>query len=132
VTSSAEPRELLALAGALLGRADPQTRGLWPRAAAILALQALGASLERVWDRSDLAFRGCPMATQLICLRTYLDDSRLATRAAHAAAALHRSCHHHPYELAPTVSELQAWLSVVGELVASVEGPPEAGDRGPA
>jgi len=122
VTAPVEPRELLGLAEGLLHRADPQTSGLWPRAAAILALRALDTSLQRLWDRSDLGFHGCPLPTQLICLRTYLDDPHLAARVAHAASALDRSCHHHPYELAPTVSELQGWLAVVGELVGSVEG----------
>jgi hypothetical protein len=27
--------------------------------------------------------------------------------------ALSRACHHHPYELAPTVEELAAWIGVV-------------------
>jgi len=129
VTASSEPRQLLGLAEGLLRRADPQTAGLWPRAAAILADRALGASLRVLWDRQGLDFQGCPMSTQLMCLRAYLADSGLAVRAAHASSALRRSCHHHPYELAPTATELESWLSVVGELVARVEG--VAGISGP-
>ena len=42
------------------------------------------------------------MRTQLICLRSYLEDAPLAARAGHAWSALSRACHHHPYELGPT------------------------------
>jgi hypothetical protein len=60
------------------------------------------------------------MPTQLICLRSYLGDARLAARAGHAWSALSRASHHHPYELAPTSAELQSWFSVVRELVQRV------------
>jgi hypothetical protein len=101
----------------LLGHADPATRGLWPRAAALLGRQALEAGVRRLWARQGLDLRGCPMRAQLICLRTYLGDAALAARAAHAWSALSRGSHHHAYELAPTVSELRGWLRVVDELV---------------
>jgi hypothetical protein len=110
------PGALLDMAERLLRRADPHTAGLWPRVSALLALEALAASMERLWERQGLAFQGCSMRTQLICLRIYLDDARFAARAGHAWSALSRACHHHPYELAPTAGELQAWLSVVREL----------------
>jgi hypothetical protein len=120
----AEPVEILRLAEELLGRSDPATAGLWPRASSLLALQALEAGLARLWDGNDLDLRGCAMPTQLICLRSYLADSGLAARAGHAWSALHRACHHHAYELAPTAGELRSWLSVVGELVRVSPAPP--------
>lgn len=110
------PGALLDMAERLLRRADPDTAGLWPRASALLALEALEASVERLWERHGLVFQGCSMRTQLICLRSYLDDTRFAARSAHAWSALSRACHHHPYELAPTAGELQAWFTVVREL----------------
>jgi len=119
-----EPRQLLDTAGRLLGRADPATAGLWPRASALLALQALEASVARLWKRRTLDVGGCSMRTQLICLRRYLEDASLAARTGHAWSALSRACHHHPYELAPTSTELGSWFSVVGELVDQVERPP--------
>ncbi len=119
-----EPRDLLAMADRLLGRADPATAGLWPRASALLGLQALETSLLRLWKSRALDLHGCTMRTQLICLRSYLEDSSLAARAGHAWSALSRACHHHPYELAPTSAELGSWLSVVGELVNTVDGAP--------
>jgi hypothetical protein len=119
-SDDADPGDLLDMADRLLRRADPATAGLWPRISALLALQALEASLLRLWDRRSLDLQGCSMRTQLICLRSYLDDSKLAARTSHAWSALSRACHHHPYELAPTAGELQSWLSVVGELVRAV------------
>lgn len=108
------------MADDLLRRADPATAGLWPRASALLALQALEAGLLRLWENRALDLQGCSMRTQLICLRSYLEDPRLAARTGHAWSALNRACHHHPYELGPTAVELQSWFSVVGELVQRV------------
>ena len=113
--------DLLDMADRLLRRADPATAGLWPRASAILALQALEASLLALWERRTLDLQGCSMRTQLICLRSYLEDAPLAARTGHAWSALNRACHNHPYELGPTAGELQSWLSVVSELVQRVE-----------
>ena len=105
------------MASDLLQRADPSTRGLWPRASALLARQALEAGVQRLWERREVDLRGCPMRAQLICLRTYLGDAGLAAETAHAWSALTRACHHHPYELAPTAAELQGWFAVVGALI---------------
>jgi hypothetical protein len=110
------------MAGGLLRRGDPSTAGLWPRASALLALEALESALSRLWEQRAIDLRGCSMRTQLICLRTYLEDARLAARAGHAWSALSRACHHHAYELAPTSGELESWFGVVGELVEQVEG----------
>ncbi len=127
-----DPRGLLDVADRLLGRAEPATAGLWPRASALLGLQALEASLLRLWKSRALDLQGCTMRTQLICLRSYLGDAGLAARAGHAWSALSRACHHHPYELAPTSTELGTWLSVVGELVERVDGAPPPSEAGRA
>ena len=124
-SDGSEPRELLALADGLLRRADPATAGLWPRASALLALAALEASVLRLWQRRALDLEGRSMRTQLICLRSYLEDAALAARAGHAWSALSRACHHHAYELGPTAGELQSWFSVVSELVERVGLAPE-------
>lgn len=111
------PRLVLSLAHGMLGRIDPDTAGLWPRASALLACRALEASVNRLWERRTLDLQGRSMRVQLICLRTYLGDADLAARTGHAWSALSRACHHHPYELAPTAAELRGWLSVVEELI---------------
>ncbi len=121
MTRNAEaPRDVLDMARGLLRRRDPSTAGLWPRASALLAGQALATTLHRLWERQALDLPGCTMRTQLICLRTYLGDADLAARTSHAWSALSRACHHHPYELAPTATELQAWFLVVEELIHKV------------
>ena len=115
------PHQVLTLARGLLGRADPETAGLWPRAAALLACRAVEASVHRVWQRQELDLRGCSMRVQLIFLRAYLGDVDLAARAGHAWSALSQACHHHAYELAPTAAELRGWFSVVEELVQKAD-----------
>jgi hypothetical protein len=117
---TADHREVLRMAHGLLNRADPATAGLWPRASALLARQALEATLLRLWEVRTLDLQGCSIRAQLICLRTYLDDRDLASRAGLAWSALSGACHHHPYELAPTAEELRGWFSVVEELVEAV------------
>ncbi len=115
------PRVVLSLARHMLGRVDPDTAGLWPRASALLACRALEATMHRLWERRTLDLQGRSMRVQLICLRTYLGDADLAARAGHAWSALSRACHHHPYELAPTAEELRGWLSVVEELIQKAD-----------
>lgn len=118
---SAGARDVLTLARGLLDRAEPEMVGLWPRASALLAHRALEAAVERVWERRALDLKGCAKRVQIICLRAYLGDPDLAARAGHTWTALRRACHHHPYELAPTATELRGWLSVVEELVEKAD-----------
>jgi hypothetical protein len=116
LSEGASPGELLEMADRLLRHPDPSTAGLWPRASALLALDALEACLRGLWERHALELAGCSMRTQLLCLRGYLDETAVATRASHAWSALSRACHHHVYELAPTAAELDAWIASVREL----------------
>jgi hypothetical protein len=57
------------------------------------------------------------MRSQLLCLTAYVNED-VATRAAYLSAALSRACHYHPYDLAPTASELTCWLHDTADLVA--------------
>ena len=120
-TGDDAPRVVLSLARGMLGRMDPETAGLWPRASALLACRALEATVSRLWERRTLDLQDRSMRVQLICLRTYLGDADLAARAGHAWSALSRACHHHPYELAPTAAELRGWLAVVEELIQKAD-----------
>jgi hypothetical protein len=112
--------DLLEMARGLLYRSDAATAGLWPRASALLARQALQAGVLELWERRRLDLQNCSMRAQLICLRTYLDDADLAARVGHCWSALSRACHHHPYELAPTAPELEDWFGVVEKLIMTV------------
>jgi hypothetical protein len=111
------PSETLAMAQQLLERADARTAGLWPRAAALLARQGLEASLDAFWTEKGLKLSDCPTSAQLLCLREFVDKD-LAGRLSHTWAALSRACHQHPYELAPSVSELARWIESARELEA--------------
>ena len=116
-----EPAELVGMARQVLTRASPDTAGLWPRAAALLARNALEMAVDDYWTRKRIPLGCCPTLPQLICLREYLGDEDLAGRVHHAWNALSRACHHHPYELAPTAGELGMLLSTVDELLRFVD-----------
>jgi hypothetical protein len=112
------PAQLLDTARALLTRADPTTAGLWPRASALLARQALESALDSFWHTKGLPhLASCSSRAQLICLRAYLKEEGLAGQAQQLWSSLSRACHHHPYELAPTVGELEGWMESSERLV---------------
>lgn len=111
------PTQLLSQARALLTRTDPTTAGLWPRASALLARQALESALDAFWRSKGVPLDGCSTRAQLLCLRGYLKDDAIAGQAQQLWSALSRACHHHPYELAPTVGELDGWVRGVEGLV---------------
>lgn len=113
------PQDLLAAARTLLGRNDPNTAGLWPRAAALLARQALESALDAFWRSRGVALTACSTRAQLLCLRGYLKDDTVAAQAQQLWSTLSRACHHHPYELAPTVGELDGWLQELQGLATS-------------
>jgi len=104
------PRTLLANARRLIAEPDPRTRGLWARAAALLARQALEGALGELWDRKAPPLADASFAVQLTCFPQYIGDSDVARIAAHAWAALSDACHHRGYALAPTAAELEAWF----------------------
>jgi hypothetical protein len=110
--------ELLTAARRLVERPDAMTAGVWPRAAALLARQALEAAMATLWAAQPQAtgLSECSMRSQLLCLTAYLEQDT-ATRAAYLSAALSRACHYHSYELAPTAAELTRWLDETAQLV---------------
>ena len=103
-------------------RPDASIAGIWPRAAALLARQALEAAMGEIWasrpQAADLS--GSKIRSQVLCLRAYL-DADTATRAAYLIAALSHACHYHPYELAPTAAELTGWLNQAAEVVMQMQ-----------
>jgi hypothetical protein len=101
------------MARQLLDQTSADTAGLWPRAAALLGRQALEMSVDAYWAARNVPLDSCPTLQQLICLREYLGDPDLSGSVHHAWNALSRACHHHPYELPPSSSELYRWLEVV-------------------
>jgi hypothetical protein len=111
VTAAAlSSKELLGLAERVLDERGTILAACRPRAAAVLARQALEAALAELWTARGLTLAGCSTRAQLACLRSYLGDDRLAADIQHTWGALTGVCHHHPYELGPTATELRAWL----------------------
>ena len=119
---SVDRQSLVAVARDLLERPDPMTAGIWPRATALLARQALEGALDELWHVRAPGVEQCSAHAQLLCLPSYLQgDEQLAERARYAWAGLSRACHQHPYELSPTSSELLGWLAIVEQLAAAVK-----------
>jgi hypothetical protein len=96
------PHELLDSARDLMQRPDASLDGIWPRAAALLARQALEASMAQLWaaHRQTVGLSAATMRSQELCLTAYLDRAA-ASRITYLLAALSHACHYHPYELAP-------------------------------
>jgi hypothetical protein len=114
-------RELLATARTLADRPDDDTRGLWPRAAVLLARQSLEVALKTYWSAKAAGVEESSMRAQLLCLGTWVSNEPLARRAHQAWSALSRASHHHPYELTPTRDELIGWFDTVMEVVDVTE-----------
>ena len=117
------PQEVLRLARDLVSRPDPATAGLWPRAAALLARQALESALATLWGRRAHGLQACSMRAQLLCLGELISHQDVAARARNTWGVLTRACHHHPYELSPTADELLVCFDDVAVLLEEI-GPP--------
>jgi len=113
---SLDHASLLVVARDLLQRPTRATAGLWPRATALVARQALEGALDTFWQTRAPEVSHAPTHAQLLCLRRYLNDEDMAGRVAWAWASLSRACHHHAYEMPPSSTELATWIEVVEAL----------------
>jgi hypothetical protein len=109
-------RTLLDIAYRLVNDPLDATRGRWSRLGAVLGRRALEEALTSFWGGHAPGVENASMRAQLLCLRSYVDEA-VSENAAYAYDGLTRACHHHPYELTPTVDELSGWLGDVGELI---------------
>jgi hypothetical protein len=116
------PHELLDAARDLVQRPDAPFDGIWPRAAALLARQALEAAMAELWaaNRQTVGLSASTMRSQELCLAAYLDTGT-ASRTVYLLAALSRACHYHPYELAPTAAELTSWLDQAAQTLTQIQ-----------
>ncbi len=111
---------LLGAARQLLVRRTAGTSGLWPRATALLARQALEVSLKTYWSAVAPGVEEASMRAQLLCLGRYLSPA--VARDAHQVwTDLSRASHHHAYELSPTWDELARWCDTVDRVVEQTE-----------
>lgn len=123
-TKEATAADLLVVARHLLtktGADGDVAAGVWPRGAAVLARQALELSLGSLWRQRGLDMAATSARAQLLCLDEYLADPQVAADARFAWWALSRACHHHPYELAPAVTEIEGCIEGVERVVAAIE-----------
>ena len=111
-----EPHVLVGLARATIQDSSPELIGIWPRAAAILARQALEIALDQFWSKVAPGVENASARAQLICLAEYIDP-QLASRIRYTWHGLSVACHHHAYELPPTAEELRSWLRDIESLL---------------
>ena len=112
--------ELLNHARRLIAGSDGPS-GVWPRAAALLARQALEDALDRLWAAVSPAMEQAGRRTQLICLSLFLEDEALIADVRAVWSSLSRACHHHHYELAPTAPELEGWIQQTEHLLTALK-----------
>ena len=115
-TAEADAHSLASAARDLIHIDDPQTAGLWPRAAALLGRQAIEAAMADLWRLSAPGLEDTSAKCQLLCLSHFLGEPDLAGRVHATWHGLTRSCHIQVYELAPTAAELEGWLEIVWAL----------------
>lgn len=111
------PTELLAASDHLADHAAFLSPTLLARTRALLIRQAIEATMARVWSAKADRLLGVPFTTQLLCLREYVSDTRLADDVAQAWARLSRACHHGGYASVPATGELERARELVGRLV---------------
>jgi hypothetical protein len=114
---SVTPALLLAAARDMARRDAAATAGLWPRAAALLARQALEAAVDDLWARTEPQMLGASARARFLCLPACGADHELVVDAAQAWGALSSACHRHAYELPPTAGELESLFAHVERVV---------------
>lgn len=87
------------------------------RLAAFLARQALEMLVTQRCAALNAECGSATMASKLVVLRV-LDDPDVADAAAIAWNRLSSACHHHAYELSPTVDEVRYLCELVASLIA--------------
>jgi hypothetical protein len=85
----------------VLGWAEETTAGLWQRAAALLARQALEAAVGSALASRAPGTELCSARAQLLCLPSYV-STEAGLEAGYLWSVLSRACHQHAYELDPT------------------------------
>ncbi len=116
---SGSPQWLLRHARELAAYDDPATVGLWPRAAALLARQALESAVHDYWSARAPGTERCSLRAQLGCLGRYAGEA-LGEQARFLHGVLSEACHYHAYELAPSAAELAAWIEGVDQVARAL------------
>lgn len=118
------PNELVKLARGLLKADATGAAGVWPRAGALLARQALELALSELWSICGVEMDKVSARAQLLCFEAYIRDQQLGQDVRQTWSALSRATHHQPFELAPTAAELSRWFDVVERLILRITDAP--------
>ena len=111
---------LLAQARSVLAGESAISHHRAARAACWIARTALELGVTEILDENRRPCADASMRSKLICLDAVAaapDPVKIAARA--AWAGLSRASHQHAYELAPTVGEVRALLSMVSRVIES-------------
>lgn len=106
---------ILAHARAVLDGTLPVPKARAPRAAALLARQALEDTVRALCRSVGVDLDRATTRSQLIGIRVLL-GATVADIAEVAWSGLSRACHHHAYELAPTEGEVRHLIALVSTL----------------
>jgi hypothetical protein len=121
MAEAGQAHQLVAAARDLTRMEVEATAGLWPRAAAFLARQAVEVALARLWGVTAPGLERTSGRCQVLCVGAFLDDRDLGGRVVLAWNLLSQACHHRVYELAPTAAELNRTLETAWELADACE-----------
>jgi hypothetical protein len=118
----ATPSSVLDLAAEVARDRQPALKGIWPRAAVLLARQALEMAIDQLWQQiaTPGAGKEVSMRARLLCLTDYVPGDAVGN-AAVAWVELSRASHFHPYELAPSGLEVAALLELAARTVGALE-----------
>jgi hypothetical protein len=106
------------LAETVLSGHDALPPSGWQHTCALLARQALEATLDDLMDQRAPQLAHRPARYQVLCLPMYMKEPELAGRINHLWWSLVTAGRHRAYELAPTAVELRGWLDDVAETIA--------------
>ena len=117
--TSSDPAALLRAAQVVIDRRHSATRGVWPKAAALLGRQALETAIsQRFPEIANASGRA-----RNLCLPTLLGDRELARDLIQSWGALSHATHYHAHDLSPTATELEHWLEPVARLIDQTSDP---------
>ncbi|GAA5038777.1 hypothetical protein [Actinopolymorpha pittospori] len=123
---------LLDHARAVLAGGTVMPKGRATRAAALLARQALEETVQTLCAGAGANLQRATMRSRLISIRFLLDRDRadeLADLAESAWAGLSGACHHHAFELTPTVGEVRQLIAHVEALCSYADATSHASEK---
>ena len=116
-----DPHALVSAARDLVRVDDAKLTGLWPRAAALLARQAVELAMARLWQVTAPGLEWTTMRCQMLCVGEMLNDRELGGRVGATWSTLSEACHQRAYGLPPSAAELRGALETAWVFADAVE-----------